>query len=309
MKTLNQAALATLLTLTAPLCAGASAIEDLGLENGSFSDVPAVAAAPQASPAGMTEAEQYLPPNNNEPGFEWPRNSSKGVELNYFYTGNQATFLKASPAQAADLADGSGKCALATNARYETSMKPGFEGEHLTVRLAAPLPGCQLTSGYVYLPHVSSSSAGGLWELPKTVRAFLDTLAYSEGTNEHYNYIFTYVTFNSYADHPRKVVCSGSLCSSAAGRYQFLSKTWDALAADLNLAEFTPPNQEKACLELVRRAGAYNLALKSNKYANFSAAVGKLNTIWASLPGSPYGQPTHSLAALWKAYQANLAKY
>ena len=96
---------------------------------------------------------------------------------------------------------------------------------------------------------------------------------------------------------------------SGGGRYQFLSKTWDPLAADLGLTDFTPPSQEKACLELVRRAGAYNLALKSDKLANFKAAVGKLNTIWASLPGSPYVQPTHSMTALWKAYQANLAKY
>jgi muramidase (phage lysozyme) len=302
MKTSN-AALAALLLIAAPLCAGASAIEELGLGDDS------AAAVPQASPAGMTEAVQYLPPNNDEPGFEWPRNSNKGVELNYFYIGNQATFLKASPDMAADLADGTGRCALQPNTRYETSMKPGFEGEHMTVRLAEPLSGCQLTSGYVYLPHVSSSSAGGLWELPKNVKAFMDTLAYSEGTQEHYDYIFTFVTFTSYVDHPRKVVCSGSLCSSAAGRYQFLAKTWDPLAADLGLTDFTPPSQEKACLELVRRAGAYELALKSNKLANFKAAVGKLNTIWASLPGSPYGQPTHSMAALWKAYQANLAKY
>ncbi len=179
----------------------------------------------------------------------------------------------------------------------------------MLVTLAEPLPGCQLPGGYVYMAHVSSSSAGGLWELPKTVRAFMDTLAYSEGTNERYNYIFTYITFNSYADHPRRVACQGTLCSTAAGRYQFLSRTWDPLAADLGLRDFTPPSQEKAGLELVRRAGAYNLALKSDKYANFSAAVGKLNTIWASLPGSPYGQPTHSMATLWKAYKAALAKY
>jgi len=305
---MSTAALATLLIIAAPLCAMASALEDLGLDKDGFSGVPAVA-VPQASPAGMVEAEQYLPPNNNEPGFEWPGNSSKAGELNYFYTGHEVTFLKATPAMASDLAEGTGRCALAPNTRYNTSMKPGFEGEHMTVRLAEPLPDCQLTAGYVYLPHVSSSSAGGLWELPRNVRAFMDTLAYSEGTKEHYNYIFTYVTFDSYVDHPRKIVCSGKLCSSAAGRYQFLSKTWDALAADLALTEFTPPNQEKACLELVRRAGAYDLALKSDKLANFKAAVGKLNTIWASLPGSPYGQPTHSMAALWKAYQANLAKY
>jgi muramidase (phage lysozyme) len=309
MKTPN-AALAALLIIAAPLCARASALEELGLAGGDSYGASAVMAVPQASPAGMAEAEQYLPPDNNEPGFEWPGNNrSKGGEVNYFYTGSQAAFLKASPDMAADLAEGTGRCALAPNTRYNTLLKPGFEGEHMTVRLAEPLPGCQLASGYVYMSHVSSSSAGGLWELPKTVRAFMDTLAYSEGTKEHYDYIFTYVTFTSYADHPRRIVCSGRLCSSAAGRYQFLSKTWDALAADLALTDFTPPNQEKACLELVRRAGAYELALKADKPANFKAAVKKINTIWASLPGSPYGQPTHSMTALWEVYQEALARY
>jgi len=260
-----------------------------------------------ASPA-FEEAVQYLPPNNNEPGFEWPSDRKERMAEDFFYTG-AATFLKASPDQAADLADGTGKCALAANTLYKVFAKPGFAGEHMTVALAAPLPGCQLTRGYVYMADVSSSSAGGAWELPRTVRAFMDTLAYAEGTKEHYDYIFTFVTFNSYKDHPRRAVCAGKLCSTAAGRYQFLSKTWDGLAPDLGLSDFTPPSQDKAGLELVRRAGAYNLVLKSDRYENFAAAVKKINKIWASLPGSPYGQPTHSLAALWKAYQAQLAKY
>jgi muramidase (phage lysozyme) len=29
----------------------------------------------------------------------------------------------------------------------------------------------------------------------------------------------------------------------------------------------------------------------------------KLNRIWASLPGSPYGQPTRKTEALWQKFQ------
>ncbi|OHE76747.1 MAG: hypothetical protein A2107_06440 [Verrucomicrobia bacterium GWF2_62_7] len=159
------------------------------------------------------------------------------------------------------------------------------------------------------MDHVSSSSAGGAWELPRTVRAFLDTLAYAEGTRERYDYIFTFVPFNSYGDHPRVKKCAGKLCSTAAGRYQFLSRTWDGLAPGLGLNDFTPPNQEKAALEIIRRQGAYNRVLRSSVYENFTSALSKLNTTWASLPGSPYGQPTHSTAALWKYYKAALARY
>ncbi|HAH31237.1 MAG TPA: hypothetical protein DCL44_02865 [Elusimicrobia bacterium] len=277
-----------------------------GEKNISVQEIPSVAGVP--APV-FVEARQYLPPNNNEPGFEWPSDNRDKLDEDFFYTGRAATFLKVSPDLAEDLSDGTGKCALAANTRYKAAAKPGFEGEHMTVALAEPLPGCKFIRGYIYMTHVLSSSAGGAWELPRTVRAFMDTLAFAEGTKDRYNYIFTFVTFNSYADHPRRPICAGSLCSTAAGRYQFLAKTWDGLAPDMGISDFTPPSQDKAGLELVRRAGAYNLVLKSNTYANFSAAVRKLNMIWASLPGSPYGQPTHSMSALWKAYKVQLAKY
>lgn len=296
-----------LLALAAPRPAAAGALSVL-LEAPGAEKTQFPGEVPPPRPSGVdVEAEQYLPPNNAEPGFEWP-DQEKAAE-HFIYIGNTSTFLKSGTGQASDLADGSGKCALRPNTVYKTSARPGFTGEHMTVQLAEPLPGCQLASGYVFMTHVSSSSAGGAWELPRTVRAFLDTIAFAEGTRERYDYIFTFVTFSSYADHPRRKICSGGLCSTAAGRYQFLSKTWDPLAADLGLQDFTPPNQEKATLEIIRRAGAYNNVLKSNVQENFNAAMRKLNTTWASLPGSPYGQPTHSSAELWKYYRGQLAKY
>lgn len=298
----------TLLLCLAPAGASAQALDELlgSYRGANIVSVPELPAVPEAS-AGETEAGQYLPPDNNEPGFEWAEPSR--TDEHYFYTGAEVTFLKSGPGQAADLAAGTGRCPLEPKTLYKTSDKPGFEGEHMTVQLAQPLPGCQLTRGYVYMTHVASSSAGGAWELPRTVRAFLDTLAFAEGTRERYNYIFTHQVFTSYADHPRRRICSGGLCSTAAGRYQFLSKTWDGLAPALGLRDFTPPSQEKATLEIIRRQGAYNRVLKSGVYENFTSALSKLNTTWASLPGSPYGQPTHSTAELWRVYKAALAKY
>ena len=312
MKKICPAALAAILAAATALPAAASSFDQLAGSAGGVSsaagDVPEVHFAP-ASSGQFFEAQQYIPPDNDNPGFNWPRHGGRGSEGDFVRIGAAPTFLKASPALSDDLAEGTGKCALAASVAYKTVKKPGFEGDHMLVELAEPLPGCSFTRGYVYMPHVACSSAGGLCELPKTVRAFMDTLAYAEGTKEHYNYIFTFVTFTSYADHPRRAICSGSLCSTAAGRYQFLSKTWDSLAGSLGLADFTPPNQEKAGLELIRRAGAYNYALKADTYANFSAGVKKINTIWASLPGSPYGQPTHTMKELWGVYKEALAKY
>ena len=290
-----------------PLRVSAQALDELlrygGAETASLSEL----ALPVPAADGIeAEPEQYLPPDNDEPGFEWEdfRKGGDGAAGHFIYIGAEPSSLKAGP----DETPGSG-CGLTPHTRYAAAALPGFEGEHMTVQLASPLPGCSLTRGYVYMPHVSSSSAGGAWELPRTVHAFLDTLAYAEGTKENYNYIFTFAPFSSYADHPRIKKCAGKLCSTAAGRYQFLTKTWDPLAAALDLGDFTPPNQEKATLEIIRRAGAYNRVLRSNVYENFTSALRKLNKTWASLPGSPYGQPTHSTAELWRVYRAALAKY
>ncbi|KAF0127228.1 MAG: lysozyme-like [Elusimicrobia bacterium] len=270
-----------------------------------FSSVP----EPEALAAGAEpEAFQFLPPDNDEPGFEWP-SANKSLDGEFVLIGGAATFLKASKAQSDDLADGSGRCALEAGAGYELVSRPGFEGVHAVVELRDRVPGCHFFKGYIYLPHLAATSAGGAWQLPKNVRAFLDTLAYAEGTEERYNYIFTFAVFESYADHPRVRKCSGRLCSTAAGRYQFLSKTWDGLAGSMGLADFTPPSQDKAAIELIRRNGAYNSAANSSNYDNFVRAVNKLNGTWASLPGSPYGQPTHSMANLWKYYKRALAKY
>lgn len=261
--------------------------------------------------ADGADAEQYLPPDNDEPGFDWshmPDTKSAGLG-DFLQVGGEGAFLKAWPDNGADLANGTGKCALGADTRYRLVSKPGFEGVHMVAELAETLPGCEFRRGYVSIGAVAASSAGGLCELPRAVRAFMETIAYAEGTKDRYDYIYTFQIFKSYADHPRRRVCSGGLCSTAAGRFQFLTKTWDPLASALGLRDFTPPNQDKAGLELVRRAGAYNLALKSDNYENFAAALRKVNRIWASLPGSPYGQHTRSTGELWKFYRSALAKY
>ena len=302
------AAFLTFAALSAPLCAQSVSFRELLESSRGPAAVPPPAPAP-ADAEGDLEARQYLPPDNNEPGFDWP-GRNKGSEDNFIYMGKDAAYFQLT-AETDDrtLQNGSGKCALSPNTLYRVTAKPGFQGGYLTVTLAEPLPGCQFTSGFIYMMYVSSSSAGGAWELPKNIRAFLDTLAYAEGTDGVYNYIFTHAIFESYADHPRKRKCSGRLCSNAAGRYQFLSDTWDGLAPGLGLSDFTPPSQDKAVVELIRRAGAYKNVSKANVYENFTAALSKLNGTWASLPGSPYGQPTHSTAMLWKVYKAALAKY
>lgn len=134
------------------------------------------------------------------------------------------------------------------------------------------------------------------------VRAFLDMIAYAEGTKgrgqDGYNILFGYGTFDSYADHPRIYVPFGQTTSSAAGRYQILARTWDGVRGKLGLQDFTPASQDAAAVELIRERGA----LADVQAGRTTRAINKVAKVWASLPGAGYGQPERKLSALMQAY-------
>jgi muramidase (phage lysozyme) len=140
----------------------------------------------------------------------------------------------------------------------------------------------------------------------KPTRAVLSVIANAEGTGSSYNFIFSYRKFSSYADHPRQVVCSGGYCSDAAGRYQFLSTSWDETRRGLGIRDFTPDSQDKGA---VKRMEAFRGVREHSSVLSrpaFERMIYKLNREWASLPGSPYGQPTKSMSSLWSVYQAEI---
>lgn len=137
------------------------------------------------------------------------------------------------------------------------------------------------------------------------VRAFLATIRAGEGTADAggYNRLFGGNRFDSFADHPRlyitRTMGGKPITSSAAGAYQFLARTWDECAAALDLTDFAPPSQDLAAVYLIRRRGALGDVIAGR----FGDAVRKCAREWASLPGSPYGQPTKTLAQAQQTYQ------
>lgn len=140
----------------------------------------------------------------------------------------------------------------------------------------------------------------------KPTRAVLSVIAAAEGTGSNYNIIFSFRKFSSYADHPRQVVCSGGYCSDAAGRYQFLSTSWDETRRGIGVRDFTPDSQDKGA---VQRMQAFRGVREHSSVLSrpaFERMIYKLNREWASLPGSPYGQPTKSMSSLWNVYQAEI---
>lgn len=125
-------------------------------------------------------------------------------------------------------------------------------------------------------------------------RAFLALIRKAEGAG--YSTLFGGGTFASYADHPRQRISrplgGRLLTSTAAGAYQFLARTWDECAAACGLKDFSPASQDTAALFLIDRREALEDVLAGD----WARAIDKCNKEWASLPGSPYGQPTRPVA-------------
>lgn len=129
--------------------------------------------------------------------------------------------------------------------------------------------------------------------LSGNLRAFLAVIRAGEGTADADGYRRHYggELFVGFFDHPRKAITAGRYTSTAAGAYQFLSRTWDECKAALGLRDFSPDSQDLAAAYLIRRRGALPDAMAGR----LDAAIAKCNREWASLPGSPYGQPVRTL--------------
>jgi muramidase (phage lysozyme) len=143
--------------------------------------------------------------------------------------------------------------------------------------------------------------------MPDNRSAFLDMLAWSEGTStipgsdNGYNVLVGSTPahpslFTSYADHPR--ILNAELDSTAAGRYQLLARYYDAYKLLLNLSDFSPLSQDLIALRQITE----RRALHDIDAGNTSLAILKCSTIWASLPGAPYGQRQNKLSELQAVY-------
>jgi len=148
--------------------------------------------------------------------------------------------------------------------------------------------------------------------LEPNVKAFLDLLAWSEGTStsrytkcDGYDVIVGGVdspnTFASFADHPGILVTVNrkGLKSTAAGRYQLLKRYWGAYRDLLGLKDFSPASQDTVAVQQIRE----RRALDDIRQGRIESAIAKCSNIWASLPGNTYGQKMHPIATLLRKFE------
>ncbi|MBX3232106.1 MAG: glycoside hydrolase family 104 protein [Labilithrix sp.] len=128
-------------------------------------------------------------------------------------------------------------------------------------------------------------------------KAMLNTIAFTEGTagtcgQDGYNTMYTHRCFSSCNRHPNIAITGGGWTSTAAGRYQFLNRTWNTLG----YSTFNPKNQDLGAMKLISRRGVTLPTTRALTATEFSNTMKKISYEWASLPFSPYGQPTVSLS-------------
>lgn len=148
----------------------------------------------------------------------------------------------------------------------------------------------------------------------RNILAFLDMLAWSEGTSTHphtkddgYDVIVNGDDgdprpniMTSYARHPNVLVkVNTNLKSTAAGRYQLLNRYYGPYARMLRLNDFSPASQDRIAVRQIMEQHAYNDICEGR----ITQAIRKCGNIWASLPNNGYGQKKHSEAALLAKYR------
>jgi muramidase (phage lysozyme) len=159
-----------------------------------------------------------------------------------------------------------------------------------------------ITMGTLRLSNMANVTAADVAN--SNVQALLRVIRRGEGTADAggFTRLFGGGTFASFADHPRQKVTKKmggrNITSTAAGAYQFLASTWDETARIMGLKDFAPAAQERAAVGRIAARGA----LEDAKAGRFDIAVKKIATEWASMPGSPYGQPVISLGTARAVY-------
>jgi len=142
-------------------------------------------------------------------------------------------------------------------------------------------------------------------------KAFLDMLAWAEigpgllaKSDRGYNVLVGSTPSNlrlfyDYSDHPR--VYNSKMNSTAAGRYQILKRIYDFYRQQLKLKDFSPASQDAIAMQLIRECGA----VKDINAGRIRAAIDKVRSRWASMPGAGYGQHEQRIDDLLREYVRN----
>jgi muramidase (phage lysozyme) len=168
----------------------------------------------------------------------------------------------------------------------------------------------------LYRNHIQTSVSSA--SIDSNVSAFLRAIRHSEGTSgpNGYRTLYGGALFSDYSNHPyltgewngaalpaqwcANAGYSSGCITTAAGAYQITKSTWLWLKPLLGLNDFSPANQDLAAIELIDIEGALDDVIAGD----IVTAMDKVKNVWASIPGSFYGQPT-ATQQQWLAWYQN----
>ncbi|MGS2710738.1 glycoside hydrolase family 24 protein, partial [Klebsiella sp. CFKP142] len=138
------------------------------------------------------------------------------------------------------------------------------------------------------------------------LRAFLRMIRIGEGTiqEDGYRTMFTGAKFTNFSKHPNTRHEANGVVSTAAGAYQFLYGTWRNLQRRYSFSDFSQSNQDLGCIALIAGRKALDAVMQDK----ISEAIHLCRIEWASLPGSPHGQPTANKKMIMEKYEVYLAE-
>ena len=84
------------------------------------------------------------------------------------------------------------------------------------------------------------------------------------------------------------------LKSASAGRYQLLSRWWDAYRKQLGLKDFSPKSQDAVALQQIKERGALPMIDRGD----IRQAIDRCEKYLGFLPGAGYGQFEHKADSL-----------
>ena len=130
-------------------------------------------------------------------------------------------------------------------------------------------------------------------EINNQRKAFLDMLAWSEGTdngrqktrNDGYDVIVGGELFTDYSDHPRKLVTLNvKLKSTGADATSFSLPLVGCLPQAAWPERLSPKSQDAVALQQIKERGALPMIDRGD----IRQAIDRCSNIWASLPGAGY---------------------
>ncbi len=183
---------------------------------------------------------------------------------------------------------------------YVPLSNPQTHNQVIQQPLAAekPCPPLERTVEIHTCPEKAEESPEKKDSISREYKALLDTIAWAEGTGCYYNMMLGRTLFLDYSAHPvetgempEKGIPFGPRwrrnTSTAAGRYQFLYRTYKSLQSEgFFQTGFTPEEQDKAALYLIKdQLGVTDeIVHRAIETKDFTELWNILSWGWASLP-------------------------